>query len=516
MLVLVGTLLPACASAPAATPAPPPVTTDARATGADDALGRAAATITATDVARRVGFLASDELRGRDTPSPGLEKAAEYVAGEFRSFGLQPLGDSGTFIQRWPYRSTTLDPASVTVQATTPQGTTKLAFATDFFLLPSAKIADSAPIVWAGTAAAGMQPPGPQAAGKVVAFFVPGAKLDAAWQVGVASALQPTLAAGPAGILLVLDPGFSAADLALLADQLGSQPGAPAPIVGVSWEAARALFRSAGADLDALRAGGNALVPLTGATLTIRASQTGSETRPPNVVAMLPGTDPALKDTYIVYSAHIDHVGVGAPDATGDSIFNGADDDASGTTALIEVAEAFASLPVQPARSIIFVGVSGEEKGLFGSRHFTDNPPVAATSIVANINMDMIGRNNPDTVVAIGQDYSSLGTLVQEIARAHPELKLAVAPDLWPEEQLFLRSDHFNFARIGVPAIFFTTGLHEQYHEPSDEPELIDNDKLARVAKLVFYLGNAVASRPAAPTWTEAGRAAVRQATGGG
>ncbi len=133
-----------------------------------------------------------------------------------------------------------------------------------------------------------------------------------------------------------------------------------------------------------------------------------------------------------------------------------------------------------------------------------------ADRIVANINIDMVGRNAPDTIVGIGQEYTSLGRTVQQVAREHPELGLVVAPDLWPQEQLFVRSDHFSFAQIGVPAIFFTSGLHAQYHEPSDEVDLIDTDKLARVARLIFYLGHAVASRPQAPSWTPQGRAVLR------
>jgi Zn-dependent M28 family amino/carboxypeptidase len=228
------------------------------------------------------------------------------------------------------------------------------------------------------------------------------------------------------------------------------------------------------------------------------------------VVALLPGSDPALKDTYVVFSAHMDHVGVGQPNAKGDSIYNGADDDASGTTAVLEVAQAFAALKQKPKRSLLFVTVSGEEKGLLGSAYFAEHPPVAAEHIVADINIDMIGRNNPDTVVAIGQEYTTLGTTVQEVARAHADLKLKVAPDLWPEEQLFFRSDHFSFAQKGIPAIFFTTGLHDDYHQPSDEPATIDADKLARIARLVYHLGEAVASATTAPKWTEQGTSAMK------
>ena len=220
----------------------------------------------------------------------------------------------------------------------------------------------------------------------------------------------------------------------------------------------------------------------------------------------------------IVFSAHMDHVGTGAADAEGDSIFNGADDDASGTATVLEVAQAFASLPARPRRSMIFLTVSGEEKGLFGSAWFNDHPPVARDKIVANINLDMVGRNHPDTVVAIGQDYSSLGAAAQAVAKQRPELGLVVAPDLWPQENLFMRSDHFNFAKNGIPALFFTTGLHEQYHKQSDEVELIDRDKITRIARLVFHLALDVANTTESPKWTEAGREAVRaavRATGG-
>jgi Zn-dependent M28 family amino/carboxypeptidase len=182
---------------------------------------------------------------------------------------------------------------------------------------------------------------------------------------------------------------------------------------------------------------------------------------------------------------------------------------------VIEIAEAFAALTDKPARSVMFVLVSGEEKGLLGSAAFVQNPPVPTTQMVANINIDMVGRNAPDTVVAIGQDYTSLGPTVQSVARRHADLRLVVAPDLWPEEQLFFRSDHFSFAVKQVPAIFFTAGLHEQYHKPSDEANLIDNDKVARVAQLLFRVAHELARTPAKPQWTPEGLAEMRRRTGG-
>ncbi|HEX2289591.1 MAG TPA: M20/M25/M40 family metallo-hydrolase, partial [Pseudonocardiaceae bacterium] len=235
----------------------------------------------------------------------------------------------------------------------------------------------------------------------------------------------------------------------------------------------------------------------------------------PNVIAIFPGADPALRNEYVVLSAHIDHVGVGRP-VRGDSIYNGADDDASGTSALLEVAEAFASMERRPARSILFLGVSGEEQGLLGSHHFSENPTVPLQSIVANLNIDMIGRNEPGDIVVIGKTYSSLGPLVERMAAEHRGmLGLTAADDRWPGERFFFRSDHFNFARKEIPAVFFFAGPHEDYHEPSDEVERIDADKAARVTRLVFLTAHVLATDPQRPQWTQQGLAEVRRMTGG-
>jgi hypothetical protein len=346
-----------------------------------------------------------------------------------------------------------------------------------------------------------------------VLFDVPGAELNREWMQGLQATMRSGVEAGAAAIGLVLDSAMDPTMVRRLSRYTASQQ-APVPVFGILTGPARSLLAGAGADLDALRAAG-APAPIPNAVLEVGGTRTTETFQEPNVVGILKGSDPALAGTYVVYSAHMDHLGVGRPDASGDSIYNGADDDASGVTAVLEVAEAFASLPTPPTRSMMFVVVSGEEKGLLGSRYFADHPPVPDSVIVADINMDMIGRNAPDSVVAIGQEYSSLGPLTHQVAAAHPELGLTVAPDLWPEERLFFRSDHFNFARNHIPAIFFTTGLHDDYHQPSDEASKIDNDKLARIARLVFYLGNTIGTDPTAPAWTEDGWAQVQQMTQG-
>ncbi len=218
----------------------------------------------------------------------------------------------------------------------------------------------------------------------------------------------------------------------------------------------------------------------------------------PNVVGILPGTDPALRDEYLVVSAHMDHVGVNGA-VPKDSIWNGADDDASGTAGVLALAEAFAKAP--PRRSIIFLTVSGEEQGLWGSAWFTEHPPVPITTIVANLNLDMIGRNWKDSIVVIGQEHSDLGTTLAKVNAAHPGLRVTAMKDPWPQESFFTRSDHFNFARRGVPALFFFNGVHEDYHQPSDSPDKIDAEKEARIVRLIYHVAVAVANTTSRPKW---------------
>jgi Zn-dependent M28 family amino/carboxypeptidase len=228
----------------------------------------------------------------------------------------------------------------------------------------------------------------------------------------------------------------------------------------------------------------------------------------PNVVGILEGSDPTLKNEYVVFSAHMDHVGVAGPRGSGgcrargaDSICNGADDDGSGTAAVVEIAEAFAGLNPRPKRSIIFLNVSGEEKGLWGSEFFSDHPAVPINNIVADLNIDMIGRNWKDTIVAIGKEHSDLGATLNRVGAAHPELNMRPIDDIWPQENFYFRSDHYNFARKGVPILFFFSGTHPDYHQVSDSPDKIDAEKESRVAQLIFYLGVEIANGAERPKW---------------
>ncbi|MBE0594274.1 MAG: M20/M25/M40 family metallo-hydrolase, partial [Gemmatimonadales bacterium] len=244
-----------------------------------------------------------------------------------------------------------------------------------------------------------------------------------------------------------------------------------------------------------------AVTALDGVTMDIDlAYETVAETTAPNVVGVLEGSDPQLKNEYLVYSAHMDHTGVGRA-VNGDSINNGADDDASGTIGVVELAEAFSRLDPKPKRSIIFLTVSGEEKGLWGSAHFAANPTVPMEQIVADLNADMIGRNWKDTIVVIGKEHSDLGATLNRVNAEHPELGMTAIDDIWPEENFYGRSDHINFARRGVPILFFFNGTHPDYHRPSDEVSKIDAEKEARIVQLMLYLGIDIANAAERPKW---------------
>lgn len=467
-------------------------------------------TITAQDMAREIGVMAHDSMAGRDTPSPELEATAAYIAQRFRSMGLEPAGENGTYIDRFEWIRSWLSEAgtAVRIQDAADPG---LEYAKDFFLVPG-QTPVTAEAVYIGTA--GVDSPGADHKGTVVLFDHPGTEPNTEWQQKLGMAVGSAMMAGAGGVVLIMDPALSPDVIPQIAGPIAGQR-APIPVLGISSAGAERIFEAAGHNLEAIR---SAEGPTSlDANLEISWEMNSETVTPPNVVAMLPGSDPALRDTYVVLTAHFDHVGVGAPDATGDSIFNGADDNASGTAGVLEVAEAFASLPVAPARSLVFLAVSGEEKGLLGSSAYAEDPPVIDIErVVANVNLDMIGRLSPDTIIGIGQEYSTIQGVIREIQEDHPELGLAVILDPVPEERFFFRSDQLPFIRKGIPAVFFTTPEHEDYHKPSDEAARIDTDKAARVARLTFLLAYEIAQDPTAPEWTEEGWAQVEELLGQG
>lgn len=455
-----------------------------------DAAAAAAATISVDDLRARLAVIAHDSMRGRATPSPELRETAEYVAAQMRSFGLRPGAEDGAWLQEYPLTTMRAGPAADhLVRIEGPGGPWELELETDYLAQYESETANGAGEI----VLLEIGEDGPDVTGRVAAIRVTTANLQQVFGGSLASILN----GDPAGILLSLDVSDE------FMGRLRSFLGGGRTTLGEPEESSIPVVYLVHSRLPAPLQGlfdGTGEASGWSAELRTRA-EVETETAP-NTIGVLPGSDPELRDEYVVFTAHMDHIGISRDvEAGADSINNGADDDASGTVTIIELAEAFASLDPRPRRSLVFMTVSGEERGLLGSRWYSDHPTVPLESTVANLNMDMVGRNWTDTIVAIGKEESSLGPLVESIAAAHPELNMAVIDDLWPEESFYTRSDHFNFARKGVPILFFFNGVHEDYHRPSDEMDKIDYEKMARIGRLVFHTGLAVADADERPLW---------------
>ena len=465
---------------------------------------RAAATITAPDVAKRIGIIADDSMQGRDTPSRGLDLTARYVASQFRRFGLRPGGDHGGWFQRYPItrRRFDVEGSHVVLAAGGVEVVARFDRTARYLQGAVSGAPLTGPAVLLGGKLEANDVSRMPLRDKVVVYVsdFTAPPSDRATQVARAIRL-----AAPKAVLLVanLEPeGFAAripktmpartsVDLKLVSP----------PYVEVAEAAVAPVLRAAKVDPRAVRADTAPVfreVPGLRVRVELKDSVLESLTAP-NTVGILEGTDPVLKREYLVYSAHMDHIGITPGRA--DSVNNGADDDASGTAGVIELAEAFSRPGARPRRSIIFLTVSGEEKGLWGSRYFSEHPAVPIDRIVADLNLDMIGRNRRDTIVAIGKEHSDLGTTLERVDQAHPELGMTVIDDRWPEERFYFRSDHYNFARKGVPILFFFNGVHADYHQVSDSPDKIDSEKESRILRLLYYLGREIGDAAERPRW---------------
>ena len=491
------------------------------------AIQRAAETITATQFRDRVGVISDDSMRGRDTPSPELDRTAAYIAAEFQRLGLRPGGDSGSYIQRYRLRRTQIDTASYI--AFTGRGvTSRLRLGRDFGVAqgqaPDSGI--TAPVVLiSGIPSDSARPFGDVTIRGSVVLHAVSAQQVMQGQAALNNLVTRGLFGGArAYVILVGSPlpppltqlmQASERPQSELAGPGGAPPFQIPPIVIARDSGAFEALRAAGVDVATLFSPtGGSVRALDGFTAALNARRIVlGESSAPNVVGVIEGSDPQLRGEALVYSAHMDHLGVGRP-VDGDSIFNGADDNASGTAGVVELAEAFASLSPRPRRSMVFLAVSGEEKGLWGSSYYTQHPAVPLAQTVADFTLDMIGRNWRDTVSALGQPYSTLGEALVRVAGAHPELNMRVVGDLWPQENYFYRSDHINFARRGVPVLSFSSGDHPDYHRVTDSVEKIDAEKTARIIRLVFYLGVDVANADARPQWDPASRRQIVQGPG--
>ena len=468
-------------------------------------LDGAAETITAHDLRAKIEILAHDSMLGRDTPSSGLERAAAYVVAEFRRLGLRPAGELGTYAQRFGVSRWTVDTAASSLELAARGARAEAAFGREVRVIGGE--VSGKPIGGGAVLVAGPLTPAvtasPALRGRIV-ILAP--DFDRPLPFDLGERVDEIAAVARAVILLSNRDSstFTRRIDASLEPQLTPDfrdgEGGP-PVVELREGALGPVAPAAALDLSGLRALDTAVVrELPGLRVDLRIVRHYLERAAvPNLAAVLEGRDPRLRGEYVVISAHLDHVGV-RPGRT-DSIFNGADDNASGVAGLLEMAEAFSRREARPDRSLLFLVPSGEEKGLWGSSYYVEHPTVPLREVVADLNMDLIGRNWGDSVIVTGPEMSSLGETLRRVIAAHPELRMAPVADRWPEERIFYRSDHYNFAIKGVPVLFFTSGTHSDYHQPTDAADRIDAEKASRLVRLVFHVGAAVANAAERPRW---------------
>lgn len=504
--------------------------------------GSAATSTPVADHAERwwthVRALADDSMEGRRTGSPGHRRAAEYVARVFHEAGLDPAGSAG-FLQTVKFRSRTIDERRSTLALVRDGLAEPLLLGDDASFsmrIDSARSID-APIVFVGR---GLSIPERQiddlsdidVRGSVVVYFNSTPRsLPATLQAHFGSAAERwkhfreagaigtiSVAAGPLEVPwarsapLRLEP-----QLSLMDPSLDEHPGQQ---VAIAMNPARAdkLFGGSGHTFEELATLERSGRPLPRFRLPARLHATISvdraELESQNVLGVLPGSDPRRRGEFVVLSAHLDHLGVGAP-VNGDAIYNGAMDNASGIAAILEIASELHESAQRPARSILFAAVTGEEDGELGSRYFVAHPTIPPSRLAADINTDMFLPLFPlKELLVLGLDESSLGDDVRAIAS---QRGIAVQGDPEPERNRFIRSDQYSFIRAGVPAIAMKVGYledtpeadiarqwtKERYHAPSDDVnQHVDMEAAAAYIDIVRSLAMRVANRPDRPTWS--------------
>lgn len=493
-----------------------------------------------------VEFLADDLLEGRDIGSRGYDIAARYVATRFEALGLKPAGDDGGWFQKIGFQQTSRGETPGAIEISGPAGTQRWAHGTEALVGLSAtepKLDLSAPLVFVGygieDASLGLDDyRGLDVKGKIVVVLSGYPKGLASEEGAHLNATKSLVAQRHGAVGMVRIGTLQSMKTRPWARtvQFAGAPGytwigkdgkpfdeAPGIRAGAALNtpAAEAVFAGAPRTLAAVlkeadKKGGKpkGFALKTSARITAQAETKRIESA--NVAALLPGSDPTLAADYVVLSAHLDHIGISpakegdAPDK--DRINNGALDNAAGIATLLEVARAAAEAPVKPRRSIIFLAVTGEEKGLLGASYAAHNPPVPIDRIVGNVNLDMPLLLYPFTdVIAFGADHSTLGRTVRE---AVAPMNIALAPDPMPEEGIFTRSDHYMFVKQGIPAVFLATGyanggekawgtfLSNNYHNPGDDlNQPIDWTAAARFAEANYRIALAIANADQRPQW---------------
>ncbi len=472
----------------------------------------------------RVGLLAhaehlsSDAFGGRLTGTSGQVEAARYIAARFEQLGLEPMGDpredagedgARSYFQHYPIERTSLSGAALRIG--------EQRYGAGFGVLPSTSMD---PVEGEGWVFVSAREPLPELTGKIAVATLRAPKLRTTKIEEVFGASLRTFGrarglarraakAGAVAIVYCIDDDQC---IPTAMNYFGLSPGKPLVSFGddqgmgemanawrvsvpqcfLSARLSATLLEALGVEdpVDAAAVGASCA---GGLSVAVTVEQ---DAKAENVVAVLRGSDPELAAEAVVYSAHMDHVGT----RYDGEVFNGADDNASGTAGLLEIAEAYTTAANRPRRSILFLAVSGEELGLWGSQWFAENPTWPLPSIVADVNIDMIGRVGPESgadeiTVTPSYRHSMFSTIVKDAAVLASHFDLSFTNG----DKYYTRSDHFNFAKRGVPVVFFCCGEHEDYHQVTDHADKLDGDKMERVARLAYWIGHQVAQADERP-----------------
>ena len=520
---------------------------DSPGSDADSALVQSLSVINQAGIEEHLRFLADDARQGRMTGTPEYDESAAYIARQFEEIGLEAGGEDGSWFQAVPMLSRRIDVESATVVFHQDGEQKAQRWKEDFVMggdvvRPETNV--TAEVVFAGF---GIHAPdmnysdydGIDVDGKIVAIFG-GAPATfphnerAYYSSGLTKA-EEAVRRGAIGTLALrsrvdqaryswkrvsenagVRPGMSWINLSGQAENYFPelQGGALINVPPAEQLFSRSAISFEDA-LDAADAGRPLSTPL-GVEVTLARKTDHESITSPNVIGILRGSDPELADEYVVYTAHLDHVGTGVP-IDGDTIYNGMYDNAMGSSLLVETARAFAAMPEPPRRSIIFIALTGEERGLVGSDYYAHYPTVPGESIVANVNLDMPLFLYPlADIIAFGSEHSSLEGV---IADAVAEEGFVLTPDPMPEEVIFIRSDQYSFVKQGVPSVFLVPGhtssdpgidgeglwrgfLKTYYHQPSDDlSRTIDWPSAVRFARANVRIGYAVAEEDDRPAW---------------
>jgi len=481
--------------------------------------------ISVDDAKKHLNILASDAFEGRETGKPGAEKAANYISGEFKKMGLQGPVNNSYFLDV---------PLDENTSKVTAFNVSNQSFENgkDFLMRGTFGNTNThaTDVIFIGYGTA-EEVGNTDLTGKVLLWInedkpLTGTTANTSYRMSAArtkiireiQSKHPAIIlaanAGIADVLKRFGSSYTASSLSLK-KETPAAASQTAPVINIDLAVADALTKPTGQDFNTLKtasAAGNVPAKSIKSNFTIGYHTETKPAKAVDVVGFLPGSDPKLKDEVLVFSAHYDHIGLTTSGT--DKVNNGADDDGSGTTGILEIARAFTEAKKAghgSRRSILFLGNVGEEKGLLGSEYYTDHPVFPLEKTITDLNIDMIGRvgeeykNKPDSanyiyVVGSSKLSTTLHNISEKANQTYSKLDLDYKyDDPKDPNRFYYRSDHYNFAKHGVPIIFYFNGVHEDYHQPGDEVSKINFTALAKRAQLVFYTGWELANRDKRP-----------------